>query len=461
MKTIEKCISITAGIVRSRWFVPLQAAVAAAAICTGLNMVGCILFVALVFLLLLFSDDILAVLCPVMIAVMTATSYYDNYYEMLEYIWLLIPVAAALIFNIFVYRGKFVKGRFLLPTAAVSVVLLVGGIGTIPVAEYFSGTALYYTLGLGVALLLLYLFISQRIPRIRQYNAVERLAELMYAMAILAALLIICFYVSRWSILSKDFHTPFISYRNFCTTMMLFGLPMSCLFIRRRPIHFVGLVFIYAAMLLGGSRSGLLFGTLELGMCLVYIYINNPEHRKLYRRIAAVCILPVLALGGFLVYTIFLSAGGRFGTHIIKPTEARVSFYPQGVRDFLEKPILGWGLGNMKNGDIYTGVPGSIIFYHNSVLQILASLGLVGGAAYLYQFIVRLRLLRQLRRTDGYVMLLPYIGVLLMSQTNPGLFCPLPTGLLLILMFAVLECCPVGEGSPEAPYEENVPAATS
>ena len=436
---LNKIKNATRSVVSSSWYVPALCLFTAVSMCAGLNLAGGMVLTAAAVWVLLFSDDTLAALCPVMHTVMVLTSFYNNYYALTEYAWVMIPFGAALLTHIIAYRGGFVRGRFFWSLCAVSLSLIAGGVGTIPTEEYFSGVSLYYIAGLGVGLLLIYTLLCSRLARPRDYDVTARFASLLYSLGLLAALIIILFYVRNWSSIMPDFKTPFISYRNFCTTVMLFGLPMSCLFIKKNYIHLLGMAFIYLVMLVGGSRSALFFGTIELVLCLGYIYIRYPEKRAKYRKIALVCALPAALAAGFLVYKFFLGDSGRFGQYFIRPDEARPSFYRQGVIDFLTKPLLGYGIGNMKNLDIYEGVNGSISFYHNSVLQVMASLGLVGCAAYLWQFAERVRVLWAKRHTDAFIMSIAYAGILLMSQTNPGLFCPLPTAALLVVMFAVVE----------------------
>lgn len=455
---IDKCRKATSRIIAGEWFIPSLLALTALSMCAGLNLAGAIALSAITVWLLLFSDDTFAALCPVMFAVMGVTSFYSNYYALLEYAWLLIPAGAALAVHLIAYRGdKPVIGRCFWSLAAVSLSLVLGGIGSIPVGEYFSGLSFYYIIGLGGGLLLVYLLMSSRLSRPRDYDIVERFAALLYSLALLAALIIILFYVENWRSLMPDFKTPFIAYRNFCTTMMLFGMPMCCLFVRKNSLHLVGMAFIYAVMLMGGSRSAMLFGSAELAMCLGYMYLAHPEKRREYRVIAVIAVVPAAFVCARLLDTFFLGDSGRFGEHFIRPDEARPGFYRQGILDFLSRPLLGYGIGNMKNAGIYQGINGSMIFYHNSVLQVMGSLGLVGCAAYVWQFVQRVRLLWEKRHKDAFVMTISYVGILLMSQTNPGLFCPMPTAVLLVVMFAVTEF----ENSPQRAVNPAYKAAAS
>jgi len=449
---ISKCRETVCNFITDSRYVPSLLIVTAVSMCTGFNLAGAMIMAAITTLVLLFSDDTFAALCPVMFAVMGLTSYYSNYYDLLRYWWILIPVGCALIVNIMAYRGeRIVRGRFLLSLTAVSVSLFTGGIGAISTQEYFSGLSFYYIIGLGAGLVLVYALMCFRLSRPRRYDIVERFAELLYAMAILAALLILLYYVRHWHKIMPDFRMPFISYRNFCTTIMLFGMPMCCLFVRKSSWHLAGMVIVYMVMLMGGSRSAMLFGSAELLMCFGYMYLVHTEKRREYRRIAIIMCLPAVLICYRLLDALFLGETGRFAKHIIRPNEARPGFYRQGVLDFLARPIFGYGIGNMKNAGIYQGINGSIIFYHNSVLQVMASLGLVGCVAYLWQFIERVRLLWIKRSKDAFVMSISYIGIMLMSLTNPGFFCPMPTAVLLVIMFAVVEY----ENSPVRLYVQS------
>ena len=72
--------------------------------------------------------------------------------------------------------------------------------------------------------------------------------------------------------------------------------------------------------------------------------------------------------------------------------------------------------------------------------QIIGSMGWVGIAAYGYQFVERLRI--AFRRVNAYTfcLFLSYMGIFLMSQVNPGEFCPVPYQMVTVTLFVLLEC---------------------
>ena len=114
----------------------------------------------------------------------------------------------------------------------------------------------------------------------------------------------------------------------------------------------------------------------------------------------------------------------------------------------------------MHNAPIFLGVEGSIVWYHNLIAQILGSMGLVGVVGYGWLFYDRVRLLWRKRSRTTMAFALSYFAMLLISMTNPGMFCPMPNALLMVAMFVVVErqpdtaAVPVKAGSVCSPGKE-------
>lgn len=92
-----------------------------------------------------------------------------------------------------------------------------------------------------------------------------------------------------------------------------------------------------------------------------------------------------------------------------------------------------------------------MVFYHNSIAQIMGSMGLVGIAAYSVLMRDRIALLRAGKTPFVRALALSYLGMLLISLTNPGEFCPFPNAALMVMVFTLAEeatgdvAVPVGE----------------
>lgn len=124
---------------------------------------------------------------------------------------------------------------------------------------------------------------------------------------------------------------------------------------------------------------------------------------------------------------------------LISADDSRITFFLQGMRDFVANPLFGCGLGSMHNAKIFLGVEGSIVWYHNLFAQILGSMGLAGAVAYGWMFLKRVSLLWRKRSRQTLALAMVYLAMLLISMTNPGVFCPLPNALLMVILFVVVE----------------------
>lgn len=414
--------------------------IAAVALLTDANLACMFIYLAVIVYFLIFLDDLMSIVAPIFFILLMSVKYYVNFTVLTDYMWYaIVPVALAAIFNIVYYRRPVVRGRFTYPLAAVTVALLLGGCGTISAKEYFSPVSLYYTLGLGLGMLLIYTLIRSRLENKRTYDRTERLAEIMYAAGILFAMIIIAFYIANFQKFLDKGSVLFYKPRNYATSVFLMCIPMGCLLVKRSNLYLIGMALMYGAMILAGSRSGLLFGTLLLAICAIYIYINNKNSRRLYRWILLILAIPACYIAAKYIPALYSSRliDGNF----ISSGETRVDYIRLGIANFLGNPLFGIGIGNLRDIEVFKAiVPGSIVFYHNMIIQVINSMGLVGIAAYGWHFVARAGLILKNRRIDKFAVFgFSYLGILMMSLTNPGIFCPFPEAGLLVLIFALLE----------------------
>lgn len=427
----------------SKLYFPLCFLVQAAFMAAGYPVAGGVLTMSLLIFMLLFCADLMSILFPLLLLTLLGTEFYDGLYDLLQFWWIGILAAAALLIHVGAYAKAPHNGGCMHSLVAVSVATLVGGLGFISAEEYFSPTALYYSLGLGVVMLLVYALARSEVGRARDYDAAERLIQILYAAGLFTGFVVLLFYARNLAAFLETFSTIYFSYRNFCATMMLMALPAAAYLTVRKKRHFVSLAFLYLMLLMTGSRSGLIFGSVMLALCLGYIYSCDVENRPLYRRVLAISVVPALAVVAVTAHTLFASR--LVDGELISLEESRVTFFVQGLRDFVANPLFGCGLGSMHNSEIFLGVEGSIVWYHNLFAQILGSMGLVGVVAYGWMFLDRVSLLWRKRSRKTLVLAMVYLAMLLISMTNPGEFCPLPNALLMVILFVVMEEQPVHE----------------
>jgi hypothetical protein len=245
-------------------------------------------------------------------------------------------------------------------------------------------------------------------------------------------------------------------WRNNTSTILMMALPFA--FFRANKSSYsiiIGFIF-YMAMLLTGSRGGMVFGTIELVMCIVMFVLYDKRRRLAYAIICGCFVIAALIylpeITEFLNYTLkrlfkvinqFLMGG--------EDTETRVRHYARGVQDYLNNPVFGTGLGNMANRDIFKNKPGALCWYHCEPIQIAGSFGTVGIIAFIYQFVKRNLLIWKKATLFNMTIFLSYISLELMSLVNPGILCPVPYLLLITIFMIVVEKCDDGEEQVKIP----------
>ncbi len=422
----------------SKYYLPFLLLTECAAVFCDAALECMYLYVFLCVVVMIFSDDLLSVMPTVMFTLLTAVSYYKDFSVLTQYMWhAIVPFALALIFNLIYYRRKIVFGKFTYPYIAVSAALILGGVGIISAEDYLAPMGLYYTLGLGLGQLVLYLIFRTRLENKRSYDRFERVARILYTGGLLFVIVVFGFYIQNFEKFLEKGGVLFFKQRNFVTSVFLMVIPTICVLAKRSNLYLIGTALMYVAMVMSGSRSGLLFGSVLLVLCLVYIYITNKKSRRLYNWLFGCAALLAVAAAVTVVPELYAA---RIKNAAVGD-KTRIEFIRRGINNFLSHPVFGIGLASTQDIDIFKAyVPGCMVFYHNAVIQVISSMGLAGIAAYGWMFVKRLKMLWQGRKNAGiFVFALSYIGILMMSMTNPGIFCPFPEAGLLTFMFAMIE----------------------
>lgn len=438
----SKCQITASKVWNNKYFLPLLFVFSVISLVTHTQLVGMFILLALTELLLIFCDDLMSIVCPVFCILLLSTEFYVDYTVLTPYIpYAVIPFGLALLFNLIYYCKPLVKGRFTKAMIAVSFALLFGGVGVIPVKEYFRPVSLYYTVGLGVGMLIIYLLILSRLQNDREYDRVERLADILYVAGLVASVIVLVFYIRNFDRFLENGSVLYYKPRNYIASVILMTMPASCLLVNRRRIHLLGFAAMCAALAFNGSRSGLLFGAMVGFVCGVYMCYLRKESLK-QRRWYNWLFVAIVALLSYVAfkYIPVLYSSRLIDGNFISSSETRVSFIELGMRDFIENPINGIGIGNLKNVATFKAIiPGSIVFYHNVLIQVAGSMGIIGVMAYSLLFGERMRLIITNLHSPSVIFGFSYAAILAMSMTNPGIFCPFPEAGLLTLMFAVME----------------------
>lgn len=422
-----------------------------------IEIYGTLIFALIVGAVMAISDDIMAGLPPFMFASLIAINCYDSFDTFMKYKLVAIPLVLCLLFHFAVYRKKIIIGGSLFwPMVFVSVAVLLGGFGFISTEEYFAPTSLYHMAGLGFGMLILYIMFYSNIQVDKNYSLIDMLTKIMVVSGLFASFMVISYYIVNINQVIDTRGLIYLQWRNNCSTTLMITMPFAFFMASKKSKSYAiifGFVF-YFAMLLTGSRGGMVFGSLEILMCIIMYMLYDKRRRLSY------LIICIIFLFGFLVFSPeFTSFFGATVDRLFSAlndfllgegNEVRTVHYARGINDFLNNPVFGTGLGYMGNRDVHASAKFALCWYHCEPIQIAASFGTVGIATFVYQFIRRNVLLWQKATLFNMTVFLSYMGLELMSLVNPGIFCPLPYLMLVTMFFVVVEKCDEGE------YQEKI-----
>lgn len=433
----------------SKYFMILCVGLACGIVTLGIEVEGTVIFVFLECILLIFCDDLLVTTLPFLLTCEFLCKMYNSFNTFIK-IWPIgMALIFALIFHFVVYRKKIVVGKLFWGILAVSVATTIGGLGAKGAWKDIDGSGIFYIVALGFGMLFIYVLLSSYIKADKGYDIAEKFAYIMMLAGIFAVFIVLQHYMT---LLSKVVRNPmslindprffYVQWKNNISTFLMITMPFPFYLSfkknhRSSTFHryWMG-VLIFVALMLAQSRGGMLFGTIEFVICIItIIFIDKPSRRKnLTAMFAMIIIMAVFLLSASDLIAVYMEKLN------VDSNEVRWALYRDAINNFKAHPIFGVGLCYSGN-HATTWVPktGAINWYQNSVLQVLASFGIVGAIAYAYQVVVRLKVLLRVHSKFNYTIFLSYLGLALMSLVNPGLFSPIPYLFILTMSFVIVE----------------------
>ena len=352
----------------------------------------------------------------------------------------IVPFFVAFFYNIIKQKKRFKWNSVFLPMIAVSIAVSLGGAFFLEAADQFDISNMFYVVFLGFGMVgvcaLVFTLWDGEDTEVLQSEFIRAIAH----SGMFVAFIMFFYYIDNFVEFSKTHqvleelaHNPF---RNVAVSYYILAMPFVFFCSRKRPVYLLGGLFVFAACLISGSRMGLLFGCAEFLVCILYFIATSRKRRLLYSFILA-AVLIVIAFVADDILRFYLGRN-EFGEGFFRSSEARIEFMRRSVGDFFKNPVFGTGFGYRGNEDCYVPRFLEMHWYHNFICQIVGSLGIVGVLSYAYQYYVRLHLLFKRPTTFGWLISLMYIGVLMVSLTDTGIFTPFPTVFLLNAAFMLI-----------------------
>ena len=448
-EAFERFVSLVRRFAISKYFMILCVGLACFIVTLHFEVGGAVIFLLIESILLLFCEDILVTTLPFLLTCEFLCKMYDSFSTFIRLWPVGVGFILVLIYHFVAYRKKIVFGKLFWGILAVSIATTIGGLFSKGSWVNIDGSGIFYIVALGFGMLFIYVLLSSHIHTEKDYDIAEKLAYIMMLAGIFAVFMVLQHYMTLFSKVVRDpvslINDPkffYVQWKNNISTFLMICMPFPFYLSFKKTHHsstfhryWMG-VLIFVALLLIQSRGGMLFGTIEFIICIVtIIFIDKQSRRK--------NLIAVFAM--FLIAAVFLlSASDLIAVYMEKMNvdsgEVRWKLYRDAWENFKHHPIFGVGLCYSGN-QAATWVPktGAINWYQNSVLQVLASFGIVGALAYAFQFYCRIKTLLRCHTKFNYTVFLSYLGLGLMSLVNPGLFSPIPYLFILTLMFVIVE----------------------
>ena len=444
MNLIEKVSS-------SKPFIAALCAAALVSVIFGLQAYFIIMCAVFVIIIMLAPSGQSTAAFPAVAAIVTSLTCYGRSADFFPLFVMVVPLACSLLFNIIFYKKR-IKLKTLKTPAFIGLLLTaaavtLGGLGINPPSDYL-GWGAYYYIGLGVGLVVSYIIIRLLAAGEDAERALKRILDSLILGGILAALVIILYYV----ICVREFlHTfssiSFLSInpvRNLSAIFLVPASGLSVLRIKEKKSYIAATSLILLASLMSSSRTALLFSTATAVLAAAYVIISRTEKKR--AAIIAFAVIGVCSVAAAAV--LYKLTTSRTDASQMFRSIIRITLCKCGIKDFLESPILGKGIiysGNARHfrTDLFMY---EIQWYHNAVIQVLGSFGLLGVLTYGYQLYARVKTALESKSKYAFEALSVYVGILLLSMTEPGIFCPVPTALIPVIMFALIDMQALSDG---------------
>ena len=396
---------------------------------------GNIVLGAILCFILVICDDLIGTLMPFLLVSCLSIKCYNSFDIYIKLLPLAPVIAAVLIFHFVVYRKKLDMGKTWPGAAAVAIAVTLGGLGKITAREYFSGTALFYTFGLGIGMFLLYMLMNTHYHASDKYVLRLRFSFIMMLTGLFVVFMIGHHYLIYWTNFMAKLSPLNFQWRNNASTLLMLSMPFAFyLSIHKYPFFFVG-GLQYLAILFTGSRGGALGGTVECALCLIVLVYCDKKNRK--KTLITIATLVTVA------FSVFIMPLMRFFepvlTRLAGGDDIREGLIRRALEDFKSNVLFGRGLGYNGNTDVHNPAKFAICWYHSSPFQVIGSFGLVGVAAFAFQLYNRMKVIWEKITVFNLTLFVSYAGLFMMSLVNPGEFCPIPYGMVATLLFIICD----------------------
>ena len=395
------------------------------------EVVGAVVFVLLICLKLVVCEDILVTTLPFLLVSAFLTSCYDSFNTFIVFLPAAPVVVFCVLFHFIVYKKPFRGGESADGIGFVAIAVTLGGVGGFTLMEYIGGA--FYLFGLGLGLLVAYFLMKSQFSTRYGYDIRERFALVMTLFGTLCVCMVVFGHLRNLLSLPNGAYTNGVSPNNI-STMLMFAMPFP-MYLGRKHKWLTALTVAFYAGICGTlSRGGLLMGGIEFVVCaLVWLKAGQWSKKRVLWLLLALLGLALVA--GVCVWETV--SNRLLGSALSE--EVRFKMLKEGFQNFVSRPLFGTGILDDTIAYGATNKKGTMTWYHMMIPQVVGSMGALGVFAYTMQALERYELAMRARSPWSVCLGVSYLGLFLMTQVNPGEFCPVPFGLLAVLLFILQE----------------------
>lgn len=350
-----------------------------------------------------------------------------------------IPLPIAIVTHFIRFRVPFRIGKLFFPQLAVSIALLVGGLGSISLEHYTIG--LVYAILLGVAILFFYFFFYLYAYPPKNVDFKLWIANALNLIGLIIVAQVATRYVQEFEIHSRIGSGVSIGWgiaNNYATILLItlggtFYLASKSKF---SVLYLINAVLQYIVIVISWSRGATLFAVVVLPMFLIALLVGTPKDNRRYMLTGLVIVLAVFVGALIALWDPIMELVDGIlaqGTGV----SGRDKLYQEAVDVFMANPIFGAGVGF--DGIYYRQETMPMYWFHSTLFQIIGSMGIVGIIAYAWYYYARYRVMVRKRCIFSVFMIIGMIGFEGYSMIDTGTFVPLPIMFIVILMTLIIE----------------------
>lgn len=371
---------------------------------TKMQLAGCFTFTLFAMIIFITQKDLTPILPPLfnVVFLFSDLSAFGNPLSII----LFIPMVVGIVVHIVKYPPKkFRFGLYGISLAVVFLSLALGGLCTGKYLSYFSasntslGEGLSLMLGIGLGMIVEYLIFANGICLEERKNFNFKI-YVSYAVLFSALSVALQLFIMRLLGYPRDFGWGNI---NFCGYVFILAIPFALYLLIKTNHVFTYLAIIcclYVATYISGSDGTL--GTIVVfaPVLIIYAYTKIKKENKIFF-VNVCCLIIIAVLVSIIVLLITDDSVLAFiQKHFLNDT-GRTPLFKLAMKEFAENPIFGKGIFYpiINSADLANAInrnswgAGVIVNYHSSIFNTLATTGVVGMCAMLFNYFARFKIL--------------------------------------------------------------------